>query len=74
MYTSFLNHYYLANVHQAIALEHTRKQLASIFASNHGGNVDEQEIAPLENISEAITISELDRVWLRHLRADANQK
>lgn len=66
MYNNYLNHYYLSNVHRAIALDTTRKVLTSVF---FGKKKDECQSAQ-DEVKNITTASELDRVWLRHLKSD----
>lgn len=69
MYSNFLNHYYLSNVHHAAVLHQTREHLTNIFFGKQVN--DETAGAPrLENV----TLVELDRVWLSQLNSkdDAN--
>ena len=60
MYSNFLNHYYLSNVHHAAALEQTRQHLTNVFFGSKDNG---------ENHLENVTLVELDRVWLRQLSA-----
>ncbi|CAN5242095.1 hypothetical protein BH11CYA1_BH11CYA1_05070 [soil metagenome] len=62
MYSNFLNHYYLSNVHHAAALEQTRQHLTNLFFSKH----EEKEVVSEVQLENA-TLVELDRVWLRQL-------
>lgn len=62
MYSNFLNHYYLSNVHHASALVKTRQHLARYFFAKVGNAA-----AAAEDQFENATLVELDRVWLRQL-------
>ncbi|MDP3508446.1 MAG: hypothetical protein Q8T09_10685 [Candidatus Melainabacteria bacterium] len=68
MYSNFLNHYYLSNVHHAAALEQTRQHLNSSFFAK----ADNTEAAA-ETAFENATLVELDRVWLRQLDSNDGQ-
>lgn len=65
MYSNFLNHYYLSNVHHAAALEQTRQHLTNVFFGNNDKND-----AATETQLEDVTLVELDRVWLRQLNSN----
>ena len=64
MYSNFLNHYYLSNIHHAAALEQTRQQLTNLFFAKH----ENSEVVAEEQLENA-TLVELDRVWLRQLNS-----
>ena len=61
MYSNFINHYYLSNVHHAAALAQTRQHLTNVFLGKN--SADSSEASQIENA----TLVELDRVWLRQL-------
>ncbi|MFA7338271.1 MAG: hypothetical protein WC028_15900 [Candidatus Obscuribacterales bacterium] len=65
MYSNFLNHYYLSNVHHAAALEQTRQHLTNVFFGKNDKND-----AATETQLEDVTLVELDRVWLRQLNSN----
>ena len=67
MYSNFLNHYYLSNVHHAAALEQTRQHLTNVFLGKQGHDETASE-AQLESV----TLVELDRVWLRQLNSNVD--
>ncbi|MFA6559223.1 MAG: hypothetical protein WCT03_22560 [Candidatus Obscuribacterales bacterium] len=71
MYSNFLNHYYLSNVHHAAAVEQTRQHLSNIFFGK-----EEKNEAANETHLENATLVELDRVWLRQLSLsdESNEK
>lgn len=62
MYSNFINHYYLSNVHHAAALAQTRQHLTNVFLGKKD-SADSSEASQIENA----TLVELDRVWLRQL-------
>lgn len=69
MYSNFLNHYYLSNVHHAAALEQTREHLTNVFFGRSGNDG-----AGRETQLEKVTLVELDRVWLRQLNSSDDSK
>lgn len=67
MYSNFINHYYLSNVHHAAALAQTRQRLTNVFFDKKG-RADSSD----ESAIESATLEELDRVWLRQLSTSEN--
>lgn len=69
MYSNFINHYYLSNVHHAAAIAQTRQHLTKVFLGKNG-STDSSDESEIENA----TLVELDRVWLRQLSTTVKTK